>query len=227
MSEHKCLIIAEAGVNHNGCIETALKLCDEARRIGADVIKFQTWKTENIITANVPQAEYQAQNTGVTESQYDMLKRLELSYDAFKIIKRHCDSIGITFASTADDEESLDFLVSLGVPFLKVGSGDIGNVSFLRYIGSKRLPVICYPLTKEEFVSGLKEMHIGEWRKSYCAPHELDGTQWEMEIYFEGNRKAVRISGSNAFPYNFIDLKEFLEIDEEDAEDTEDETPFR
>ena len=91
----------------------------------------------------------------------------------------------------------------------------------------KRLPVICYPLTKEEFVSGLKEMHIGEWRKSYCAPHELDGTQWEMEIYFEGNRKAVRISGSNAFPYNFIDLKEFLEIDEEDAEDTEDETPFR
>ena len=138
----KCLIIAEAGVNHNGKLDFALKLCDEAKCCGADVVKFQTWKTDNLITRNVAQAEYQARNTGKTESQYEMLKKLELSYDDFRIIKSHCDKIGILFASTADDFESLDFLVGLGVPFIKVGSGDVGNISYLRYIGEKKLPVI-------------------------------------------------------------------------------------
>lgn len=139
---HKCLIIAEAGVNHNGDLNTALKLCDAAKEAGADVVKFQTWKTEAIITKAVAQAEYQQENTGVKESQFDMLKRLELSYDDFRIIKDHCDSIGIQFASTADEAESLDFLISIGIPFIKIGSGEIGNVSYLRYMGSKKMPVI-------------------------------------------------------------------------------------
>lgn len=138
----KCLIIAEAGVNHNGRLDLALQLCDTAKYVGADVVKFQTWKTENLITRNVKQAEYQTQNTGEEESQFDMLKKLELSYDDFRVIKQHCDEIGIMFASTADEAESLDFLVELGIPFIKVGSGDIKNVSFLRYMGSKGLPVI-------------------------------------------------------------------------------------
>ena len=142
LKQGKCLIIAEAGVNHNGRLDLALRLCDEAKKAGADVVKFQTWKTENIITRAVAQAEYQKANTGVEESQFAMLKRLELSYDDFRAVKRHCDEIGIVFSSTADDPESLDFLVSLGLPFLKVGSGDIGNVSYLRYIGSKGLPAI-------------------------------------------------------------------------------------
>lgn len=139
---NKCMIIAEAGVNHNGRLDLALQLCDAAKEAGADVVKFQTWKTENLITRNVAQADYQEKNTGKLESQFDMLKRLELSYDDFRNIKDHCDEIGIIFASTADEPESLDFLVSLGIPFIKVGSGDIGNVSFLRYMGSKGLPVI-------------------------------------------------------------------------------------
>ena len=138
----KCIIIAEAGVNHNGRLDLALKLCDAAKTSGADVVKFQTWKTENLITQNVDQADYQKNNTGKTESQFDMLKNLELSYSDFKVIKQHCDEIGILFASTADEPESLDFLVDLGIPFIKVGSGDICNVSFLRYIGSKHKPVI-------------------------------------------------------------------------------------
>ena len=137
-----CLIIAEAGVNHNGKLALALQLCDAAKEAGADVVKFQTWKTESLLTKTVKQAEYQTQNTGKQESQFDMLKRLELSYGDFRIIKQYCDSIGILFASTADDPDSLDFLVALGIPFIKVGSGDIGNISFLRYIGSKGLPVI-------------------------------------------------------------------------------------
>lgn len=138
----RCLIIAEAGVNHNGNLNTALKLCDAAKEAGADVVKFQTWKTEAIITKTVAQAEYQQENTGVQESQFDMLKRLELSYDDFRKIKEHCDSIGIQFASTADEAESLDFLISIGIPFIKIGSGEIGNVSYLRYMGSKKMPVI-------------------------------------------------------------------------------------
>ena len=136
------LIIAEAGVNHNGSLDLALKLCDTAKEAGADVVKFQTWKTEKIITHSVAQADYQSSNTGKTESQFDMLKRLELSYDDFRKIKAHCDKIGIQFASTADEEESLDFLISLGIPFIKIGSGEITNIPYLRIMGSKKLPII-------------------------------------------------------------------------------------
>lgn len=142
MNDKRCLIIAEAGVNHNGNLDTALKLCDAAKEAGADVVKFQTWITERIITRNVSQAGYQKENTGIEESQFDMLKRLELPLEDFRIIKKHCDNIGIVFASTADDEESLDFLVDVGIPFIKIGSGDIGNVRFLRFIGEKKFPII-------------------------------------------------------------------------------------
>lgn len=135
-------IIAEAGVNHNGDVNIAKKLCLAAKEAGADAVKFQTWITEKIITRTVKQAGYQAENTGNEQSQYDMLKNLELTYDDFKEIKKYCDKIGIEFLSTADEAESLDFLVSLGIRYIKVGSGDIGNISYLRYIGSKHLPVI-------------------------------------------------------------------------------------
>lgn len=142
MDKSRCLIIAEAGVNHNGDLNTALKLCDAAKEAGADVVKFQTWKTEAIITKTVAQAEYQQENTGVQESQFDMLKRLELTHEDFRKIKEYCDSIDIVFASTADEAESLDFLISVGIPFIKIGSGEIGNISYLRYIGSKKIPII-------------------------------------------------------------------------------------
>jgi len=138
----KVLIIAEAGVNHNGKLDIALKLCDAAKEAGADVVKFQTWQTDKIITKNVKQADYQQENTGKTESQYDMLKKLELSYDDFRKIKDYCDKIGIIFCSTADERWSLDFLVEIGIPFIKVASGEVTNIPYLRYAGSKKLPVI-------------------------------------------------------------------------------------
>lgn len=138
----KTLIIAEAGVNHNGKLDAALKLCDAAKDAGADVVKFQTWQTDKIITKNVAQAEYQTENTGKSESQYDMLKRLELSYEDFRKIKEHCDKIGIKFASTADEKWSLDFLIELGIPFIKISSGEVTNIPYLRYMGSKKMPVI-------------------------------------------------------------------------------------
>ena len=135
-------IIAEAGVNHNGDVAIAKKLCLAAKNAGADIVKFQTWITEKIITQNVKQADYQSENTGSNQSQFDMLKKLELFYDDFREIKKYCDEIGITFASTADEQDSLDFLVDLGIPFIKIGSGDIGNIPYLRYMGTKKMPVI-------------------------------------------------------------------------------------
>lgn len=138
----KCLIIAEAGVNHNGNLEIAKELCYAAKNSGADVVKFQTWNTDKLITKNVKMADYQQNNVGKSESQYDMLKRLELSQDEFRYVKKYCDDIGILFASTADEKDSLDFLIEVGIPFIKIGSGDIGNVPYLRYMGSKGLPII-------------------------------------------------------------------------------------
>lgn len=142
INNKRCLIIAEAGVNHNGSLETAFRLCDAVKEANADVIKFQTWVTERIITRKIPQADYQKANTGREQSQYDMLKSLELSYEDFAKIKEYCDSIGLLFASTADDSIDLDFLASIGIPFAKVGSGDINNIPLLRYIGQKNIPVI-------------------------------------------------------------------------------------
>ncbi len=139
----KVLIIAEAGVNHNGKLDLAFRLCNAAKEAGADVVKFQTWKTENIVTRTADLASYQEDNlTDSNVNQFQMLKELELSYDDFVSIKSYCDRIGIQFLSTPDEEESLKFLIGLGLDYLKIGSGEINNISYLREIGSTRMPVI-------------------------------------------------------------------------------------
>lgn len=135
-------IIAEAGVNHNGRLDFALKLCDAAKEAGVDAVKFQTWKTENIVTKSAAKAEYQEENTGSEQSQYEMLKELELSYPEFEKINEYCKKIGIQFLSTPDEEESLEYLCSLNLPFLKIGSGEVTNIPFLRKIGNKHQKVI-------------------------------------------------------------------------------------
>ena len=139
---NKVLIIAEAGVNHNGRLDLALRLCDAAKEAGVDIIKFQTWKTDLVISKVTEMAEYQKENLKSNESQYEMLKKLELSYDTFRLVKQHCENIGIQFLSTADEKESLDFLLTLDMPFIKLGSGEITNIPFLRYVGNKNMPVI-------------------------------------------------------------------------------------
>ena len=138
----KVLIIAEAGVNHNGKLDLAYKLCDAAKESGVDIIKFQTWNTDLVITKNTRMAEYQAENLSSSESQYEMLKKLEMSYAHFRLVKEHCDNIGIRFLSTADERESLDFLMDLGIDLVKLGSGEITNIPYLRYVGGLHLPVI-------------------------------------------------------------------------------------
>lgn len=142
MTNPHTYIIAEAGVNHNGRLDLALQLCDTAKAAGVDAVKFQTWKTELIITKGTKKAEYQEKNLNDNDDQFTMLKKLELSYDNFQLVKHHCDEIGIQFLSTADETESLDFLVSLGMPFVKLGSGDITNIPYLRKVAKYGKPII-------------------------------------------------------------------------------------
>jgi N,N'-diacetyllegionaminate synthase len=134
-------IIAEAGVNHNGDINLAKKLIDAAVEAGVDAVKFQTWKTELLVTKEANQAEYQTENTGINESQFDMLKRLELSYDEFRELKNYCDIKNIMFLSTPDEFESANFLCELQEVF-KIGSGEITNLPYLRHIGKLKKKVI-------------------------------------------------------------------------------------
>lgn len=136
-------IIAEAGVNHNGRLDLALQLCNAAKDAGADAVKFQTWKTEKIVTRNAELAVYQENNiSDKTKSQFKMLKELELSYDNFEVVKSHCDEIGIQFLSTPDEIDSLDFLCNFNLPFIKLGSGDVTNIPFLRLVGSRHIDVV-------------------------------------------------------------------------------------
>jgi N-acetylneuraminate synthase/N,N'-diacetyllegionaminate synthase len=137
-----CFIIAEAGVNHNGDVTLARKLVDVAKEAGADAVKFQTFKTEELVTRNAEKASYQKRTTKKEESQFKMLKGLELSEKAHSELKVYADSQGIIFLSTPFDIESVDFLAGLGVPALKVSSGDITNHPFLFHIAGKKLPVI-------------------------------------------------------------------------------------
>ena len=136
-------IIAEAGVNHNGSLDLALRLCKVAKDAGANAVKFQTWKTEKIVTKAAAMATYQQQNVRNKEqSQFDMLKSLELSYDDFKTLQVYCHQIGIDFLSTPDEEYSLEFLSSLNLPFIKLGSGEVTNIPYLRKVGSLKKDVI-------------------------------------------------------------------------------------
>ncbi len=126
-----CFIIAEAGVNHNGDINIAFKLCDAAKYAGVDAIKFQIFDADKLVTKNAKKAEYQDKNDKSSDTQYQMLKKLALSNDDFKKISDYCAKIGIKFMATAFDENSIDFLHSLGVNVIKVPSGEITNLPYL------------------------------------------------------------------------------------------------
>jgi len=135
-------IIAEAGVNHNGDLKIAHELVDVAAEAGADAVKFQTFIAEKSITSDAIKADYQRISTGNEESQLEMARKLELSFDDFRTLKRYCDERGIVFLSTPFDLESVDFLHSLRVPALKIASGDLTNHPLLRHVASKGVPVI-------------------------------------------------------------------------------------
>lgn len=128
----KVIIIAEAGVNHNGSIDTAKKLIDAAADAGVDYVKFQTFKADKLVTKSASRANYQDSNTGDKDSQYEMLKKLEISEEMHQDLIHYCESKNIKFLSTAFDMESLTFLKTLGLKLAKIPSGEITNLPYLR-----------------------------------------------------------------------------------------------
>lgn len=135
-------VIAEAGVNHNGDISIARGLVDAAADAGADAVKFQTFKAANLVSKGAPKAEYQLGATSTSESQYEMIRKLELDEAAHTALIAHCASRGILFLSTPFDTESLEMLMRLGMGIIKVPSGEATNLPFLRVIGAQGKPVI-------------------------------------------------------------------------------------
>ena len=135
-------IIAEIGVNHNGDIELAKKMILEAKRCGADIVKFQTAKLEKLVTRYAQKAEYQIENTGSNDSQFDMLKKLLLSYNDFSFLEKFCIDNSIQFLSTPFDCDSIDFLNSFSMPFWKVPSGEITNYPYLVKLAKTKKKVV-------------------------------------------------------------------------------------
>lgn len=137
-----CFIIAEAGVNHNGSLENALKLVEVAAQSGADAVKFQTFKAEKLVAVGAAKAEYQKQQLGEDGDQFSMLKALELSDDDHEKIAAHCQRCGIQFMSTPFDIEAADFLLKLGMKTLKIPSGELTNYPFIAELAQRNVPMI-------------------------------------------------------------------------------------
>jgi N,N'-diacetyllegionaminate synthase len=136
------LIIAEAGVNHNGDLDLAKKLIDVAAEAGANLVKFQTFVAEKVVTLQAPKADYQSSGQNASGSQYQMLKRLELSQEMHAKLIIHCENVGIGFFSTGFDYASNDMLRELGFKQFKIPSGEITNLPYLRQVGGFGLPLI-------------------------------------------------------------------------------------
>ena len=139
---NKTIIIAEAGVNHNGKIELAQKMVEKAALAGADFIKFQSFTSAKLTTNLAQKTQYQIENTNSNQNQLEMLYQLELTSKEFKILSNCCKDNNINFLSTAFDSENLDMLLDLGMSFIKIPSGEITNIPYLRYISKKGIPII-------------------------------------------------------------------------------------
>jgi N,N'-diacetyllegionaminate synthase len=156
MTQPAVFVIAEAGVNHNGDVALALKLCDAAREANADAVKFQTFRAEDLVVRGAPTAAYQARQTG-DQDQFAMLQRLELSEAQHREIKAHCDRIGIEFFSTPFSVGAVDMLVRLGVKRLKMSSGELTHRALVEHAAATQLPLLLSTgmATMEEITEGL------------------------------------------------------------------------
>lgn len=188
---NRVFIIAEAGVNHNGSLDMALQLIDAAAEAGADAVKFQTFKSEAVISRFAVKAEYQAKTTGGDESQLEMVKKLELDGAAHRALVAHCAKRGIQFLSTPFDLQSVDLLVDeLDVPMLKIPSGEITNAPLLLKIARTGKPVI---LSTGMSTLGDVEQALGVLAFGYT---QLDARPFHndfMQAYFSGDgQEALR-----------------------------------
>ncbi|MCH5231113.1 MAG: N-acetylneuraminate synthase [Muribaculaceae bacterium] len=205
-------IIAEAGVNHNGSLSTAKRMVDAAVAAGADYIKFQTFHAHSLVTALCEAADYQKENAGAS-SQKDMLKNLELTFEEFKDLKRYCDEKGIGFLSTAFDEDSIDFIASLNPDYMKVPSGEITNLPFLRKMASTKIPVIISTgmSTPEEIGKALKPFQKEGYRNDdvillHCT------TQYPTPMEDVNLRAMNTVSGNFGHPAGYSDHTLGIEV---------------
>ena len=182
----KTIIIAEAGVNHNGDISLAKKLIDIAADAGADLVKFQTFKSSKLVTLSAPKADYQSLLTGSSESQYTMLNKLELTESMHHELIAHSHSKGIGFFSTGFDIESIDMLIRLGQERIKIPSGEITNLPLLRHVGKMNKEVI--------LSTGMSD--LGEVEKAIDIL-ESSGTQ---------KKKITVLHCTSAYPAPMIDI---------------------
>ena len=176
-------IIAEAGVNHNGSFELACKMVDAAKNAGVDCIKFQTFKSEKLVSHSAQKAEYQKDTTG-DGSQVEMLKKLELSYDKFLALKKYCDKVGVCFLSTPFDLDSIEFLDSMDMPFWKVPSGEVTNYPYLVALAKTGKPIV---------------MSTG-----MC---DMDEIQAAIQVLRENGTKEIKLLHCNTeYPTPFVDV---------------------
>ncbi len=173
MEKKHVMIIAEAGVNHNGDLELAKKMALTAKECGADAVKYQTAVPELVISMYAPKAEYQKETTGDKESQLEMVRKLHFDFESHRKLKEYCDSIGILYLSSPFDIPSVEFLATLDLPCMKVPSGEITNYPYLVAVGKTKLPVILstgmsVPEEIEDAVRVLKENGAGEITILHC-----------------------------------------------------------
>ena len=142
LKERKTLVIAEAGVNHNGSLDMAQELIEAAADVGANIVKFQTFTADAIVSKEAEKAEYQKETTSTKESQYEMIKKLELDKEAHLELMAYCKQKGIEFLSSPFDHKSIDLLDELGLKRFKIPSGEITNLPYLRHIGRMGKPII-------------------------------------------------------------------------------------
>lgn len=207
----KTLIIAEAGVNHNGNFELAKKLVDKAVEAGADIVKFQTCKAENVISRYADKAEYQKVTTGEADTQLDMVRKLMLTYEEYGKLKDYCDERGIGFLSTAFDLPSVDYLHSIGMKLWKIPSGEITNLPLLIKIAELHEPIIMSTGMSElkevgEAVKVLKEHGAGEITLLHCT------TEYPAP-YADVNLKAMEtMKEAFGLPVGYSDHTKGIEI---------------
>lgn len=206
----KTYIIAEAGVNHNGSAEMAIRLIDVAAEAGADAVKFQTFKAEKIVSRQAPKAEYQTQTTGSAESQYEMIKKLELDEPTHKVLIDHCNKRGIQFLSTPFDLESVDLLVdTLKLPTLKLPSGEITNAPLLLKTARSGKPVI---LSTGMSTLAEIEMALGVLAYGYTQPEDKPSfTAFQDAYCSEKGREAlgknvILLHCTTEYPAPFADV---------------------
>ncbi len=210
----KTFIIAEAGVNHNGNIKIAKKLIDVAVRAGADSIKFQTFKTELCISKGTEKAMYQKKTTSSKESQFEMVKKLELSYADFEILYTYCNDKKIIFLSTPFDHPSIDFLNNLGLEIFKIPSGEITNLPYLRHIGSLNKKVILSTGMANigEIESALEVViNAGTKKENITVLHA--NTMYPTPMTDVNLKAMVTIGNTFDIPYGYSDHTLGIEVD--------------